>query len=48
MSVVFFLVKFFDNEDHVKDFLSGRIYANTLEKFKRLEGTDDSGRGDRP
>lgn len=47
MSVVFFLVKFFDNEDHVKDFLNGRIYANTLGKFKRLEGTDDSGRGDR-
>ena len=47
MSVVFFLIKFFDNEDHGRDFVSGRIYANTLAKFKRLEGVDDSGRGDR-
>ena len=47
MSVVFFLIKFFDNEDHVRDFLSGRIHANMLAKFKRLEGIDDSGRGDR-
>ena len=47
MSVVFSLIKFFDNKDHVRDFLSGRIYANTLAKFKRLEGIDGSGRGDR-
>ena len=47
MSVVFFLIKFFDNEDHGRDFVSGRIYANTLAKFKRLEDVDDSGRGDR-
>ena len=47
MSVVFFLIKFFDNEDHGRDFVSGMIYANTLATFKRLEGVDDSGRGDR-
>ncbi len=47
MSVVFFLVKFLDNEDHVMDILSGRIYANALGKFKRLKGIDDSGRRDR-
>ena len=47
MDVVFFLIKFFDSEDHVRDFLRGRIFANMLGKFRRLEGIDDSGRGDR-
>ena len=46
MSVIFFLVKFFDNNDHARDFVRGRIYANTLATFKVLEGIDDSGRAD--
>ena len=47
MSVIFFLVKFFDNEVYARDFLKGRIYANALATFKALEGIDDSGRADR-
>ena len=47
MSVVFFLIKFFDDKAYAQDFVEGRIYANTLRRFKALEGTDDSGRGDR-
>ena len=47
MSVIFFLVKFFDNEVYARDFVNGRIYANTLATFKTLEGIDDSGRADR-
>ena len=46
MSVIFFLVKFFDNEVHAGDFIRGRVYANTLATFKALEGIDD-GRADR-
>ena len=47
MSVIFFLVKFFDNEVHASDFVEGKVYANTLATFKALEGIDDSGRADR-
>ena len=47
MSVIFFLVKFFDNEGHAREFVKGRVYANTLATFKALEGIDDSGRADR-
>ena len=47
MSVILFLAKFFDNEIHAKEFVRGRVYANTLAAFKVLEGTDDSGRADR-
>ena len=44
---MFFLVKFFDNEVYARDFVNGRVYANTLATFKALEGIDDSGRADR-
>ena len=47
MSVIFFLIKLFENGDHATDFVNGKIYANTLATFKRLEGSDDSGRADR-
>ena len=47
MSVIFFLIKFFENADHATDFVNGKIFANTLATFKRLEGSDDSGRADR-
>lgn len=45
--MIFFLVKFFDNEAYIEDFVNGRIYANTLKLFKTLEDSDDSGRSDR-
>ena len=47
MSVIFFLVKFFDSEAYAQDFVEGKIYANTLATFKALEGIDGSGRADR-
>ena len=47
MSMIFFLVKFFDNDVHAREFVKGRVYANTLATFKALEGIDDSGRADR-
>ena len=47
VSVIFFLVKVFDSDVHAGDFVKGRVYANTLVRFKALEGIDDSGRADR-
>ena len=47
MKNIFFLVKFFDNPDHADDFVRGRIFANSLSRFKQIEGGDRSGRIDR-
>ena len=47
MSVIFFLIKFFNSADHATDFVNGKIFANSLATFKSLEVTDESGRGDR-
>ena len=46
MSVIFLLVKFFDNELYAREFVKGKIYANTLATFKKRECNDDSGRAD--
>ena len=47
MKRIFFLFKFFDNPDHADDFVRGRIFANSLSRFKQIEGDDRSGRMDR-
>ena len=47
MKRIFFLIKFFDNPDHADDFVRGRIFANSLSRFKQIEGDDRSGRVDR-
>ena len=47
MKTVFFLVKFFDNQNHADDFVHGRIFANRLSRFKKVEDSDESGRMDR-
>ena len=47
MATVFFLVKFFDNLNHADDFVHGRIFANRLSRFKKVEDSDKSGRMDR-
>ena len=47
MKRIFFLVKFFDNPDHADDFVRGRIFANSLSRFKQIERDDHSGRMDR-
>ena len=44
--MTFVLVKFLTEEDYVWDLLAGRIYANRLSWFRRIEESDDSGRGD--
>ena len=45
--VILFLVKFLTKEAHVQDLLDGKIYANRLSWFKRMEAEDASGRQDR-
>ena len=45
--MILFLVKFLNKEAHVRDLLDGKIYANRLSWFKRMEAEDASGRLDR-
>ena len=42
--LIFLLAKFFREEKHANDFVEGRLFANRLSYFKKLEG--DKGRGD--
>ena len=41
------LVKFLAEEAYLRDLLAGKIYANRLSCFKKIEESDDTGRGDR-
>ena len=41
------LVKFLTEETYLRDLLDGKIYANRLSCFKKIEESDDTGRGDR-
>ena len=47
MNTIFFLVKFFPEASHAAEFVDGKLFCNTLSAFKKMEGTDDSGRADR-
>ena len=47
MKTIFFFVKFFDDEKYVNDFISGKIYANRLSYFKKIEENGDFSRIDR-
>ena len=42
--MIFFLVKFFQKKEHASDFVKGKMFANRLSHFKRIE--DHDGRGD--
>ena len=42
--MIFFLVKVFQEQDHADDFIRGKMFANRLCYFKKLE--DQDGRGD--
>ncbi len=42
--MIFFLAKVFQEQDHANEFISGRLFANRLSYFKRVE--DAEGRGD--
>lgn len=44
--MTFVLVKFLAEEAYVRDLLAGRIYANRLSWFRRIEASDDAARGD--
>ncbi len=43
---LFFFVKVFNNKDYANDFIGGKIYANKLSYFRKLEETAEANRGD--
>ena len=45
--MILFLVKFLAEEDHACGLLDGRIFANRLSYFRKVEQSDDAERGDR-
>ena len=47
MKTIFFLVKFFDDEKCVNDFISGKLFANRLSYFKKIEKDEYVSRSDR-
>ena len=47
MKMIFFFVKFFDDEKYVNDFISGKLFANRLSYFKNIEKDEYVSRGDR-
>lgn len=44
---LFALLKFFENERHARDFISGKLYLNRLSYFKTMEERQDVNRRDR-
>ncbi len=46
MSTIIYLAKFFDNDEYADQFARGKIYCNTLRKFKKMEEKRFSGRAD--
>ncbi|MEG0010305.1 MAG: hypothetical protein RR721_17030 [Aeromonas sp.] len=44
---IFFLVKIFDNKKYAQDFVDGKLFANRLSYFRRLEEHDKANRGDK-
>lgn len=45
--MIYFLIKFFKKKQHAEDFVRGKIFANRLSEFKRIESGDNFGRIDR-
>jgi hypothetical protein len=43
---IFFCAKIFDDERYVSDFIGGKLFANRLSYFRRLEESESSNRGD--
>ena len=46
MATIFFLVKFFENEEYADAFRKGRLFAHKLSYYRECEGADDE-RADR-
>ena len=44
---IMFLVKFFETREYANGFMSGRLYANRLSYFKKIEDAGDTHRGDK-
>ncbi|HIF9375049.1 TPA: hypothetical protein ACX6RV_002942 [Photobacterium damselae] len=44
---LFFFVKVFDNKKYADDFMKGKLFANRLSFFKKLEEKAEANRGDR-
>ncbi|MFC1507836.1 hypothetical protein ACFL5R_01190 [Pseudomonadota bacterium] len=44
---IFFLVKIFDDKKYATDFVSGKLFANRLSYFRKLEEAEGANRGDR-
>jgi len=44
---IFFFAKIFDNDKYASDFVSGKLYANRLSYFRKLDETSSSNRGDK-
>ena len=46
MSTIFAFVKLFDNDDHVQDFVNGKLFMNTIRFFKEYKDESGEMRGD--
>ena len=46
MNKIFFLVKFLTEQDHVNNFIQGKIYFNKLSEFKEIKDSEASRRND--
>ena len=44
--IIFFFVKFFEQQSHADDFVAGRVFCNRLSKFKDSSNLKESGRHD--
>ena len=47
MKIIYFFVKFFNEEQYANDFIRGKIYANILSYFKKIEEKESATRNDR-
>ncbi len=44
--MICFFIKFFKKKQYIEDFVRGKIFANRLSEFKKIESSDSSGRMD--
>lgn len=45
-NTIFFLVKIFKTEGYAEDFIKGKLHANRLSYFRKIEEVENSNRGD--
>jgi hypothetical protein len=46
MKTIWYLVKFFSEEQHANQFIAGQLYLNRLSYFKKVEAASEDGRPD--